>query len=106
MRTALTLMAALALTGVLVGCEGEQMSAGEGEPSEQYMYTVMGDEAGFYGVAERVYGDGDMWMHIADANPGVESDELEAGDKLVIPTVQSEGGEMITPMGCDRQRIY
>jgi hypothetical protein len=100
------LIAVVAMAGVLVGCEHEQMSAGEGEPGEQYMYTVKGDEGGFYGVAEKVYGDGDMWPHIADANPDLKTDDLEAGDKLMIPTVQSEGGEMITPMGCDRQRIY
>lgn len=106
MRKSLILLVAVALAAMIAGCENGGMNAGESDAPEQYVYTVQGDEPGLYGVAQRVYGDGDMWMHIADANPDVDPSELEEGDELVIPVLQASEGDAITPMGCKRKAIY
>lgn len=106
MRIALTLLLTIVLTGVLIGCEQNGMSAGEAQPGEQHVYTVRSDDNDLQDVAEKVYGNGDMWQPIAEANPGVHGEDLDEGDELVIPVLHSEDGGTITPSGCERKRIY
>ncbi|MCD4825923.1 MAG: LysM peptidoglycan-binding domain-containing protein [Phycisphaerae bacterium] len=48
-------------------------------------YIVKSGDAGFWGVSKNVYGDGKYSYLIERANPGVNSDSLQPGDKLVIP---------------------
>ena len=49
------------------------------------VYVVQKDDLGFWTIAEKVYGDGNHWRLIADANPGVDVEKLSAGDRLKIP---------------------
>ena len=49
------------------------------------IYVVKKGDAGFWGVSVSVYGHGKHWKTIAKANPGVDSDSLRPGQKLVIP---------------------
>jgi len=49
------------------------------------VYVVQRGDNGFWGIAEKVYGDGTLWGLIAKANPGVNSLSLRPGQKLVIP---------------------
>lgn len=106
MRIALPLILTIVLAVVVAGCDQNGMSAGEAESAELYVYTVESGDSDLRDVAEKVYGDRDMARHIAGANPGVDGENLREGDQLVIPIVQSEGGEAITPSGCDRQKLY
>jgi nucleoid-associated protein YgaU len=53
--------------------------AGKGE------YIVKKGDAGFWGIAQTVYGNGKYWALIAKANPKVSSSGLKIGDKLIIP---------------------
>lgn len=49
-------------------------------------YIVAEGDAGLWGVAVKVYdGKGHLWEHIQKANPGVDSNRLRPGMKLVIP---------------------
>jgi nucleoid-associated protein YgaU len=48
-------------------------------------YVVREGDAGFWAIAEKVYGDGRLWALIAKANPGVDSNFLPPGKKLRIP---------------------
>ena len=49
------------------------------------IYTVRKGDEGFWGVSAAVYGHGKYYRHIARANPGINSDNLKAGQKLRIP---------------------
>jgi nucleoid-associated protein YgaU len=48
-------------------------------------YVVQRGDAGFWGIAQKVYGSGKHWPAIAKANPKANSSSLRPGDKLVIP---------------------
>ena len=49
-------------------------------------YTIeAGDDRGFWGVAEKAYGDGKYMYLITAANQGVDPDKLQVGQKLVLP---------------------
>ena len=56
-----------------------------GPVAAQRIYTVKLGDAGFWVVAEKVYGAGKHWPLIARANPEADSSMLRAGQKLVIP---------------------
>lgn len=62
-------------------------------PTGQRVYVVKSGDAGFWGIAQTVYGDGRHWTLIAKANPQVTSGGLRPGMKLVIPplTTSSAG---------------
>ncbi|TAN01576.1 MAG: LysM peptidoglycan-binding domain-containing protein, partial [Rhizobiaceae bacterium] len=47
-------------------------------------YTVQRGDS-LWKIANRLYGAGDRWKAIADANPGVESKPIHAGDTLIVP---------------------
>lgn len=51
------------------------------------IYVVQDGDAGFWGIAQKkeIYGNGKYWQLIAKANPNVDSINLRAGQKLVIP---------------------
>ena len=49
------------------------------------VYVVQEGDTGYWGIAEKVYGNGEHWRLIADANPGVDVETLRAGQKLKIP---------------------
>jgi len=48
-------------------------------------YTVKAGDAGFWAVAQAVYGEGKYWKLIGDANPEADSNALRPGQVLVIP---------------------
>jgi hypothetical protein len=85
----------LLAAGLLTGCG-----------KTQYMYTVQEGDASLADVAEKVYGDAAHAGKIAEANPGMDAAALKPGTQLVVPVLKTEAGEMITPMECDRKRVY
>ena len=54
-------------------------------PAGQRTYVVKAGDAGFWGIAEKMYGHGKHWPLIANANPGVEHNRLKVGQELIIP---------------------
>ncbi len=54
-------------------------------------YTVVEGDAGYWGIAEKMYGagKGSQWVHIAKANPQVASTALRPGMKLKVPPLPS-----------------
>ncbi|MCD6304148.1 MAG: LysM peptidoglycan-binding domain-containing protein [Planctomycetes bacterium] len=60
-------------------------TGGTGPSAAHRTYVVQKGDAGFWAVAEKVYGDGRLWQLIAKANPGVDSNALRPGKKLIIP---------------------
>jgi nucleoid-associated protein YgaU len=57
-------------------------------PAGSRTYTVAAGDSGFWGIAQKEYGDGKYWTLIAEANPKVESSALRVGQKLVIPPLK------------------
>jgi len=55
----------------------------------QKIYVVQKGDNGFWGVAQKVYGNGQYWQVIAKANPSAESGSLAVGQKLVIPELDA-----------------
>lgn len=53
-------------------------------------YTVQAGDAGFWGVAQKVYGHGRHQALIAKANPGIDSGKLKPGQQLVVPPLPAE----------------
>jgi nucleoid-associated protein YgaU len=47
-------------------------------------YVVQEGE-GLFEIAEKIYGNGDLWTKIAEANKLSNPDQIEAGTKLIIP---------------------
>ena len=54
-------------------------------PGGQSIYIVKKGDAGFWGIAQSVYGNGKHWTVIAKANPKLNSTMLRPGTQLVIP---------------------
>ena len=55
-------------------------------PPDSTTYTVQaGDSGGYWGIAEKLYGDGRFWPIIANANKDIDPNLLRAGQILVIP---------------------
>lgn len=81
-------------------------AGGDGET-----YEVQKGDSGFWAIAAKYYGDGRHWTLIAQANPGVDSNALRPGKKLIMPpkpvarttTPGSPGGIVVSPSG---QRQY
>jgi LysM repeat protein len=48
-------------------------------------YVVQKGDAGFWGVSVKVYGHGKYYKVIAKANPGVNSESLSPGQRLIVP---------------------
>ena len=53
-------------------------------------YTVQAGDAGFWGIAQKVYGHGKHKDLIAEANPGIDSGKLKPGQQLVVPPLSTE----------------
>ena len=64
-------------------------------PSGQKLYVVQKGDSGFWAIAQKKYGDGKYYYLIAKANPNVNSNSLQPGDKLVLP----EKSAATTPTG-------
>lgn len=57
----------------------------------QRVYTVSQDDTGgLWGIAVKAYGKGHLNELIAEANPNVDSNRLNPGDKLIIPPAPAE----------------
>lgn len=64
--------------------------------SDHHVHTVR-ESDWLWTLAERYYGDGAQWTKIANANPGIDPDELAVGQKLEIPDAKpSEGSAEAT----------
>jgi nucleoid-associated protein YgaU len=67
------------------------------------MYVVQKGDSGFWGIAQKHYGDGKYYYLIAKANPKVNSNSLQIGDKLVLPDKPASttpvAGGAVTPAG-------
>ena len=66
-------------------------------------YIVKKGDAGFWGIAQEVYGNGKYWSVLAKANPQFSSTSLKPGDRLVVPEKPAAtsgpvaGGPVILP---------
>ncbi|GAF99472.1 unnamed protein product, partial [marine sediment metagenome] len=58
-------------------------------------YVVQKGDAGFWGVAVKVYGHGKYYKQIAKANPGVNSETLRPGQRLLIPPKPADPSERV-----------
>jgi nucleoid-associated protein YgaU len=56
-------------------------------PGEE-VYVVQAGDNGFWGIAAKKYGDGNLMGAIAKANPNVEPTRLHVGQKLVLPSIE------------------
>jgi len=54
-------------------------------PTTAGIYVVTSDDRTFYDIAKKVYGDGDRWRLIAQANPEVNQARMLPGQQLIIP---------------------
>ena len=77
------------------------------------IYVVQKGDAGFWGVSVKVYGHGKYYKEIAKANAGVDSENLKAGQKLLIPPKPRQPaapGALVTGIGAEElpsgYRIY
>ncbi len=52
--------------------------------------TVQPGDAGFWGIAQREYGNGVFFPVIADANPDADPRRLRVGQKLLLPALSAE----------------
>ncbi|MEM1213698.1 MAG: LysM peptidoglycan-binding domain-containing protein [Planctomycetota bacterium] len=53
-------------------------------PAESRMYTIRkGDR--LWVIAQREYGDGQRWVDILAANPGLDPKRMTVGDEIVLP---------------------
>ncbi len=58
--------------------------------SDRNVYIVQADDKkGFWAIAEKRYGHGKYWYLISKANPGVRSEKLRAGQKIIVPPMPS-----------------
>ncbi len=62
----------------------------------QRTYVVRKGDAGFWGVSVKVYGHGKYYQQIAKANPGVNSETLSPGQRLVIPPKPADPSVRVT----------
>lgn len=53
-------------------------------------YVVQPGDAGFWGIAEKVYGQGKYFYLLKQANPGAKSTSLRAGQTLIVPPLGAE----------------
>ncbi|MHC5719721.1 MAG: LysM peptidoglycan-binding domain-containing protein [Nostoc sp.] len=58
------------------------MSTTQGNPPIDH---TIGAGDTFYELAKAYYGDGNQWQRIADANPGVDANNLQIGQTIHIP---------------------
>jgi len=58
-------------------------------------YTVVEGDAGFWGIAEKVYGNGRFFYLIRDANPQADSGKLMPGQKLTVPPLTAKARESV-----------
>ena len=60
-------------------------------------YVVQKGDRGFWGIAQKEYGDGKYWPLIAKANPNADSNALRAGQRLIIPPKPAPGPRTLQP---------
>ncbi|MBI4617714.1 MAG: LysM peptidoglycan-binding domain-containing protein [Planctomycetes bacterium] len=56
-----------------------------GGPAGPSSYHVVAQGESLYSIAQRYYGNGNLWRRIKDANPDLSSWNVRAGMRLVIP---------------------
>jgi nucleoid-associated protein YgaU len=68
--------------------QANRISSGSGASQT---YTVQKGDNGFWGVAQKVYGNGKYHELIASANPQVDPQKLQVGQKLIVPPLPAGG---------------
>jgi len=58
------------------------------KPGEELYVVQAADSSGFWGIAAKKYGDGNLHPAIAKANPTVDATRLRIGQKLVLPSLE------------------
>ncbi len=79
-------------------------SSGVTDPTKPQTYVVTGaDAAGYWGIAKKVYGEGNAskYVLIQQANPKIDPQKLRVGTKLIIPPLPKE-----TPATRSVESIY
>jgi len=103
-RTIVPTLAVLAML-IIAGCAQQERISARASGAK-WVYTVKPGDGDLRTVSEKVYGDGDLWRAIAEANPDVDAGELEPGQELVIPELTDPQGRPLAPKGCDRRQVY
>lgn len=57
------------------------------KPGEE-VYVVQSGDNGFWGIAQKKYGDANLMAALAKANPNIDASRLRVGQKLVIPSLE------------------
>jgi len=55
------------------------------EKEDTCYYTVKPEDKGYWNIAEKVLGDEKRWKQIQELNKGLKSEDLKAGQKILIP---------------------
>ena len=68
------------------------------------------DTDGFWGIAGRLYGDPTLYLKLAEANPGVDSQALKVGQVIVYPPKpaaksKAAAGASVVPTGGDDKYV-
>ena len=71
------------------GAAGTGATVGPAAARER-IYTVQEGDLGFWTISKKMYGSGEHWQLIRDANPGVDSSNLKVGLKLRIPPLRQK----------------
>jgi nucleoid-associated protein YgaU len=87
------------LTGAESAGGAAQGTIVDQETSKERVYTVQEGDLGFWLIAKKMYGSGDHWKLIRDANPGVESESLKVGQKIKIPPLPEKAIAVAEPVG-------
>ncbi len=86
----------LSRTGTPTGRHSTGSVEEEGGTLSGNIYTVKKGDAGFWGISNKVYGNGKYWYLIQKANPDVDSNSLQPGQKLRIPDLEGAAVEDVT----------
>jgi nucleoid-associated protein YgaU len=75
---------------------GPALVADNVRPGYRY-YVVQSGDSGFWTVAQRAYGEGAYWPVVRDANPDVDSQAMQPGDRILIPPKPASPPRAIAP---------
>ncbi|HAU39117.1 MAG TPA: hypothetical protein DCX07_15560 [Phycisphaerales bacterium] len=81
---------------------GESRSTGAIPLGGQRTYIVQKGDSGYWGIAQKVYGNGKYFELIAKANPGVDPHNLQIGQEIVVPPLPSESATPTTGRAAPR----
>lgn len=86
-------------TGEIKGSGTEPIQVPVPPAAEDYYVIQPGDS--YYKIAEKKYGDGNLWKLIADANPSLRANALKTGRKIAIPAKGEKREETTEPVAIE-----